>query len=170
MKKIYILLCVAAILFIFTGVQKSQAEMKIKPTRTYIKKPDLVAVITFVDVKTYKNSAGIQCYEFRPIFTITNKGQSTARNFEYSMEYTYKSNTWMVGTPGRHFERLAAGKTITIDNPIDARRWCVNETNWRPAFRIKVDTKNAVAESDEKNNVAEKTFLSIPRTKTLQRR
>jgi len=168
MKKINIFLCIATILFVFTGVQKSQADTKLVPNRSYVKKPDLTVSIT-INSTPFKNREGIQCYWVRPIFTITNIGQSTARNFECFIWHKYQSNTWMEGNGAGPYQSLAPGKTITIDNPILVLGWCVNEKDWSPAYRIKVDTKNTVNESNEKNNVAEKTFLSIHKTSTLQK-
>ena len=166
MKKIYILLCIAAILFIFTNVQKSQAEIELKPTRSYVKRADLVAGITFKYQK--KDVESTQCYTLAPNITIINIGQSTACNFTCVVSYKYKSDTWKP-VHISFYKTLLAGEAKKIIIPHEMY-WCPNGRYPRPSVRVKVDTKNAVAESDENNNVAEKTFLSIPKTKTLQRR
>jgi hypothetical protein len=138
---------------------------------------DLVVTVKFAQVVNYKNSSGIQCYSPRPIFTIKNTGQTTAKGFDYVIEWKLNPNhVWQMYTGGQNIT-LAGGATKTIDgnNPVWDQPWCVNETNWKPGWRIKADTKNVVTESNENNNVAEKIYtpLAIPQTvppRTMKKR
>ena len=122
--------------------------------------PDLTTSVKFADIAERTNSNGDKCYSPRPFFIITNKGQSTASNFEYIIEWNNTpGHTWQI-CASKQNQNLPGGKTMTIDHnsPIMDNWWCEGDGNWKPGFRIRVDTKNVVSENNEGNNAAEKSY------------
>ena len=171
MKRISMFLCMAAIFFLFTGVQESHAVSKDQVALPAVKPgpPDLTATVAFADVVEYKNPKGVYCYSPRPRFTITNKGQSMASNFKYVIEWKNNpSHIWQVYTGSNPTISLGPGKTKTIDgnNAVWDQYWCVDEPDWKAGWRIQVDTTNVVEESNENNNVATKiyTHMTMPKS------
>jgi len=162
MKRVSLFIVCFTIIFIFAGMPEAMSASRAR-SRPPSQKPtpaDLVVTVKFADVVSYKNSKGVMCYSPRPVFTIKNTGQTKATGFEYLIYWKLNpTHTWQMNT-GAQNQSLGPGATKTIDgnNPIWDQYWCVNETNWKPGWRIRVDTKNAVAESNENNNVAEKIY------------
>ena len=162
MKRSILLILLLGVVFIFAGIQGAMgaSRMTTKPLVQKPTPPDLTVTVNFSDVVSYKNSKGIWCYSPRPIFTIKNTGQTAAKNFDYKIYWKLNpTHTWQMNTGGQ-ITSLPGGATKTIDgnNPIWDQYWCVNETNWKAGWRIIVDTQNVVAESNENNNQAEKSY------------
>lgn len=165
MRKSNKLILFLAVVFLFAEVQEAESArpMMSKPPMVKPTPPDLVVTVDFVKVMSWKNSKGIQCYSPRPIFTIKNTGGSTAQSFDYEIYWKLNpTHTWQMNT-GNQNVKLLPGATMTIDgnNPIWDQPWCVNEDDWRPGWRIKVDIHNDVAESNEGNNMAEKIYNPV---------
>lgn len=171
MKKIIMLLCVVASFLFFDGIQTSYAVLKQAPPVSAVKPeaiakqppPDLAVSVKFVHIETWARDDGTKCYSPRPEFTITNRGQSDADNFDYIIEWKLgPGHTWQIYTSSNPTISLKAGAKHTINGNNGAweQPWCTNQNDWRPGWRISVDTKNTVAESNETNNVAEKMFES----------
>jgi hypothetical protein len=165
MKKTVMLLCVAAICFLFIGIQNSYAGLKearpdpaVEPAAApKIGLPDLtVSSVRFARVIPYTRD-GIQCYALRPGYTITNIGHSDANNFDCKL-YEFTGVTWK-HLAGDQNLSLKPGQSITIDQDSAAiqQLWCTDLT-WQPGWRVVVDENNTVAESNENNNMAEKMF------------
>ena len=95
MKKIIMLLCVVASFLFFNGIQKSYAVLKQAPPVSAVKPeaiakqapPDLAVSVKFVHIETWTRDDGTKCYSPRPYFTITNRGQSDANDFDYIIEW-----------------------------------------------------------------------------------
>lgn len=164
-KRSIFIVCFSAV-FLFSGIQEAQCARpsRSKPPIQQPTPPDLTVTVKFGDVISFKNSKGFMCYSPRPIFTIKNTGQATAKGFYYVIEWKNNpSHVWQMYSGGSN-NSLVGGATKTIDysnSPLADQWWCVNETNWKPGWRIKADTKNAVTESNEGNNVAEKIFVPL---------
>lgn len=185
MKKTIILACVAAFFIFFIGIQEGLAVMKQAPAASPAKqqvqtppavkqkeqvaspikqeKPDLTVTVKFVHTETWTREDGSQCYSPRPEFTIKNRGRSDANNFDYKIEWKLgPGNTWQVYSTSNPSVplSLAPGATETINGnqPTWDQPWCTDKPDWIPGWRISVDTKNGVAESNENNNVAEKMY------------
>jgi len=95
--------------------------------------------------------------------TITNSGQSAANNFDYIIEWKLgPGNTWQVYSSSNPSVPLSlapgANQIINGNQPTWDQPWCTDKPDWIPGWRISVDTKGAVAESNENNNGAEKMF------------
>jgi len=175
MKKTIMLFCIASISLFFIGIQESVAVMKQTPAASTVKqtehmappvksgKPDLVVTVKFVHIETWTREDGSKCYSPRPEFTIKNRGQSDANNFDYKIEWKLgPGNTWQVYSTSNPSVPLSlepgATETINGNQPTWDQPWCTDKPDWLPGWRISVDTTGAVAESNENNNVAEKMF------------
>lgn len=185
MKKTIILACVAAFFLFSIGIQEGMAVMIQAPAVSPIKqqtpavstvkqkehvaspvrqeKPDLTVKVKFVHTETWTREDGTKCYSPRPEFTITNRGQKDAKNFDYLIEWKLgPNNTWSVYTSSNASVPLSlapgANQIINGNQPTWDQPWCTDKPDWIPGWRISVDTKNVVAESNENNNVAEKMF------------
>lgn len=178
MKKVISIILGLVVFFLVPGVHQGFAVVKttkpvpvVKPTP-----PDLNAAVTFAQVVSFKNANGIQCYSPRPTFTIRNTGLSTATGFDYVIDWKLNpAHVWQMYT-GKQNLSLRPGGSIVIDgnNAMWEQGWCVNETDWKPGWRITVDTANVVEESNEGNNSAEKilnplTLPKVPPPKILKR-
>ncbi|MFH1155686.1 MAG: CARDB domain-containing protein [Pseudomonadota bacterium] len=138
-----------------------QQEKVVAPVR--LGPPDIAVTVQFVHVESWTKEDGTRCYSPRPSFTITNMGQSNANNFNYVIEWKLgPGHSWQVYTSSNPTISLGAGATQIIDGnqPTWEQPWCTNEPGWRPGWRIRADTNNAITESNENNNVAEKIFES----------
>jgi hypothetical protein len=170
MKKINMILCIVSLFFLFSGINEGLAVMQ-KPVNTSDVKPalpDLAVSVIFVHVESYIRPDGTQCFSPRPRFTIINKGQSTANNFDYIIEWKLgPGHTWQVYTSSNPTISLMSGAIKTIDGNDAAwdQPWCTNQTDWKPGWRISVDTKKVIAESNENNNVAEKIYEPLIKSK-----
>ena len=178
-RSILLILCLGFVVF-FGGIRegKCATQMMSKPP---VQKPpsvdltasvDLTVMVKWASVKS-SNTKGIMCYSPYPIFTIKNTGQTAAKNFDYEID-------WKIGNPNHNWNMvkrvenitLLPGSTKTIDfnnNPIYDQWWCVDDTDWKAGWRIRVDTKKEVTESNERNNSAHKIFTP-PISKTAPRR
>ena len=178
MKKAgFIIFCISAILFLSAGWQNANSGSRQTVSPSYVQPtpPDLTATVQFADIAERTNTKGAKCYSPRPVFTITKRGQSTASNFEYLIDWNNTpGHTWQMCT-GMQNQNLPGGKTMTIDHnsPVMDNWWCEGDGSWQPGFRIRVDTKNAVSESNEGNNTAEKFYTPpIPKVepqKTIEK-
>ena len=171
MKRVSLFIVCFIVIFIFTGMQEAMSASRAR-SRPPIQKPapaDLVVTVKIAELKSYKNSKGVQCYSPFPIFTITNRGGTKAYGFKYVIDWKLNpTNTWEICSGGQN-QSLGPGATKTIDftnNPIWTQSWCANKPNHKPGWRITVDTKNVVKESNEGNNVAEIIFtpINMPQT------
>ncbi len=168
MKKTSILLCVVLTFVFFAGIPEVLAVMKEAAPASALNPgasvqpgpPDLAVTVKIVHVESWTKDDGTKCYSPRPYFTITNKGQSAANNFDYIIEWKLgPGHTWQVYTSSNPTISLKPGETKTIDGnqPSWEQPWC-GDPDWKPGWRISADTKKTVAESNETNNVAEKFF------------
>lgn len=161
-----IILCLGLIFFFAEDMSGAADMKKPKLSSQMPTPPELSATVVFAQVVSFKNSSGTQCYSPRPVFTITNTGQSTASNFDYVIDWKLNpTHTWQLFSGGQNLS-LGPGSIKSIDgnNPVWDQPWCVDQTDWKPGWRIRVDTNNTVTESNEGNNIAEKIFtpLTIP--------
>ena len=179
MRKISMLLCIVLTMFVVSDAQKSHAASKEQPDvqkSPAVSKeqadlpvfkpglPDLTCTVKFVHIKENKNSNGVSCYSPNPSFTITNKGKSEAKDFVYTIEWKLgPGHTWQVYTCSNPTISLGPGETKPIDGsgPAWDQFWCTDQPDWKPGWRIKVDTTNVVEESSETNNMAMEVYTPI---------
>ena len=171
MRKTCMLLGVLLMMFVVSGVQKSHAarEQASLPAAKPLP-PDLTCTVKFVHIEEYKNANGVSCYSPRPYFTITNKGKSEAKDFVYIIEWNAgPGHTWQTYTLSNPTISLKPGATVPINGggPSWDHFWCADEPDWKPGWRIRVDTTNVVQESNENNNMATEFYTPtlIPKMK-----
>ncbi len=118
--------------------------------------PDLTVELTLKTTK-YTNPHGIICYSTTPVFTVTNKGRAAAKNFRIREEWMPQGKPWQLfGYSGSMF--LGPHRNITEDlGPVAENVWCADKQG-KVGFRVIVDDRYEVAESNEGNNVATKIF------------
>ena len=169
MKKAGSIILCLGVLFLLAGTHQGFAALKVSKPPPVLKPspPDLSVTVAFAQVVSFTKQSGIQCYSPRPTFKIRNTGQSTATGFDYVIDWKLNpAHVWQMYT-GKQNLSLRPGGSMVIDgnNAMWEQGWCVNETDWKPGWRITVDTTNAVAESNENNNRAEKILdpLTLPK-------
>ncbi|HQP25086.1 MAG TPA: hypothetical protein PLP16_07965 [Smithellaceae bacterium] len=170
MKKINVFLFIVLLFFLSAGINEGLAVMQEQAPASDIKAPlpDLAVSVMFVHIESYTRPDGTQCFSPRPRFNIVNKGQSAANNFDYIIEWKLgPGHTWQVYTSSNPTISLMprTSKTIDGNNAAWDQPWCTNQTDWKPGWRISVDNKKVIAESNENNNVAEKIYEPLIKPK-----
>ncbi len=114
-----------------------------RPTATLLL-PDLAVKLKLV-TKKFVSGKGVHCFSVRPEYTITNKGQATARNFEIKEYWKTQGRPWeYMGGSSHH--TLAPGKSYRQSpSPIYENAWCADKKD-KVGFRI-----TAVYSGREKN-------------------
>jgi hypothetical protein len=118
--------------------------------------PDLVVSLKLV-TKKYVNYKGVTCYSVMPEYTVTNKGQATAKTFQikiYRKAQGKAFENWSTsGSP-----TLKPGKSWTHKaSAVDENVWCADKTG-EVGYRVVADAPNKVIETNENNNTAMKQF------------
>lgn len=109
-------------------------------------------------VKPYQRPDGTNCIDFRPgTVVVSNTGKAKASGFRISLYWNY-GGPWGLHSPMDN-NTLGAGASTTLlmDGPIYAHLWCPGVAIL-PAWRVVVDDGNHVFESNEGNNVVEKSY------------
>ncbi len=168
MKKAGSVILFFGVLFILAGTQQGFAALKVTKPPPVVKPspPDLSVTVAFAQVVSLSKQSGITCYSPRPTFTIMNKGLSAATGFDYVIDWKLNpAHIWQMFTSRQNLSLRADGSMVINGNDAGWEQgWCVNETDWKPGWRITVDTVNAVEESNEGNNSAEKILdpMTLP--------
>lgn len=149
----------AIMLFFAFGTITSHAGTVQKPPKDVAMLPDLTIKLK-LKTKKHTNSEGVICYSLQPIYTVTNNGMSSAKNFNVLLEWKFQNTTaepWeMRGAP--NCRSLGPGKSRTWGpESIDKIRWCIGDPG-KTGFRVTADYQNKVAETKEDNNTATKFF------------
>lgn len=151
---------IASLLFLGANVLAQTQNPPSSPTGLKIEsRPDLVVVsIDYKDYKTYPNPDGTRGGSVLPSFTYKNQGKTGTGNFNLTWEYwDHASNTWIPFLGQFFTNHLAAGQSWTEGGqPVDQCTFTVGVNP--PRFRVRLDTGNTVAESNENNNTMEKEF------------
>lgn len=115
-------------------------------------------------VKPYQRPDGTKCIDYRPgTVVVTNAGTAKAAGFRISLYWNY-GGPWGLHAPIDD-NTLGPGASMTIvkDDPSYAHLWCPGVATL-PAWRVVVDDGNLVAETNEANNVVEKSYKPpVPR-------
>jgi hypothetical protein len=122
-------------------------------------RPDLVVVsIEFKNYRVYPNPDGTKSGSVYPAFTYKNQGPTATGNFNVAWEYwDHASKAWIPFLGQFFTNHLGAGQSWTEGGqPVDTCTFTVGVNP--PRFRVRLDTGNTVAESNENNNVFEKEF------------
>lgn len=121
------------------------------------RQPDLIVPsVRFRKVESRTDARGGQYWIFNVIVSVKNQGGAAAGPFKVLLErnvgpggsYTKACQTCVIDVPG-----LAAGATTTLPP-----RQFNNANNMNSIFRATADSANAVAESNEGNNMNAETF------------
>ena len=145
-----ILLCLLVPAVCLGGtVQKAPAEVP--------KPPDLKADIKLVS-KKYTNPDGIVCYSLQPVYTVTNVGMSTARNFRVKLEWKWPGKPDWEACSFSPNNSLGPQRSKTWGpTPVEEIHWCMGDTK-KAGFRVTADDQNVVEEKREDNNAATRWY------------
>lgn len=128
-----------------------------KPPASVVKLPDLTAKITLVS-KKYTNSKGVTCYSLQPIYTVTNVGMSTAKNFRVKLEWKWPSKpAWQACSFSGNNSLGPGNNRKWGPSAVEEIHWCQGDTK-KAGFRVTADDQSSVAESKENNNTATVMF------------
>jgi hypothetical protein len=128
-----------------------------KPPQEVPQKPDLQANIK-LETKKYTNTKGVVCYSLQPIYTVTNKGMSTAKKFRVKLAWKWPNK------PNWQDCSFSPNNTLS---PTKSRTWgpsAAEEIHWcqgdkkKAGFRVTADDQDVVTEKKEDNNTATVMF------------
>lgn len=147
----------AIMLFFAFGTITSHAGTVQKPPKDVAMLPDLTVKLK-LKTKKHTNSKGVICYSLQPIYTVTNNGMLSAKNFRVKLEWKWPKKTNWEACSFLPNNSLGPGKSRTWGpTAVEEIHWCVGDTG-KAGFRVTADDQNKVAEKKENNNTATKLF------------
>ena len=129
-----------------------------RPAPTMKKLPDLIVPsVTFIKVKSGKDSQNNLYWIFNVMITVKNRGNADSGPFKVLLErnvgpygqYIKACPTCEIAVSG-----IKAGKTVTL-----SPRQFNNANNANSLFRATADVKGTVTESNETNNMNAEPFI-----------
>ena len=119
--------------------------------------PDLVVSLKLV-IKRYVNHNGVTCFSTMPKYTVSNKGQATAKKFSVKLYYKAQTkNRFQYWSEAPNLT-LAPGKSRTFPpSAVDENVWCADKKG-KVGFRV-----IAVYSGKEKSKTNNETVKLFPR-------